>query len=365
MRLLSVVGARPQFVKAAAVSRAAARRPNVREILVHTGQHFDDAMSEVFFRELALPPPDHRLDVHGGGHGEMTGRMMIALEPVMAAETPDVVVVHGDTNSTLAGALCAAKLGLPLAHVEAGLRAFDRAMPEEVNRVVADHLSDLLFCPTRAAVANLAAEGITRGVHAVGDVMHDATLMLAEAARRSSDILARLELRPGAYAVATLHRAAVTQTREALAQALDFLREQARSRPVVLPLHPRTRGAVERFGLSLEGLRAIEPVGPLDMHRLLADCAEVYTDSGGLQKEAYFHRKPCTTLRDSTEWVETVEAGWNRLWRGPGYAPRREIADYGAGDSADRILDAIEAALASGRFESAARPRVARDPGVL
>ena len=355
VRMLTIVGARPQFVKAAAVSRAAARRTDIEEILVHTGQHFDENMSEVFFQQMGIPRPAHRLDIHGGGHGEMTGRMMIALEEVMLAEAPDVVLVYGDTNSTLAGALVAAKLNIPVAHVEAGLRSFDRTMPEEINRVVTDHVSEMLFCPTQTAVKNLAAEGITQGVEAVGDVMFDATLMLIEAGRGST-VVADLGLAPGGYAVATLHRQSTTDAPGALAAAVGFLREQAAGRPIVLPLHPRTRGAAERLGVSLEGLRVIDPVGPLEMHRLLADCTAVYTDSGGLQKEAYFHRKPCVTLRDSTEWVETVEAGWNRLWRGPDFRPRRDIPDYGDGASAAAILELIAARIGRARGVDAAAP---------
>jgi UDP-GlcNAc3NAcA epimerase len=354
LRMLTVVGARPQFVKAAAVSRAVAARGDIDEVIVHTGQHFDANMSEVFFEQMGIPRPSHRLDIHGGGHGEMTGRMMIALEQVMQAERPDVVLVYGDTNSTLAGALCAAKLDIPVAHVEAGLRSFDRTMPEETNRVVTDHVSTLLFCPTAAAVRNLAAEGVTAGVHAVGDVMQDATLMLIEAARRSSTIVADLGLAHGGYAVATLHRQSTTDEPGALAAAIGFLRMRAAEHPVLLPLHPRTRAAAERLGVSLDGLTVIAPVGPVDMQRLLADCLAVYTDSGGLQKEAYFHRKPCVTLRETTEWVETVEAGWNRLWRGPDYRPRRDIPDYGDGHTAEAILRVVADSLPRRALDAAA-----------
>lgn len=341
IRMLTVVGARPQFVKAAVVSRAAGARSDLTEIVVHTGQHFDANMSEVFFEEMGIPHPDYALDIHGGGHGAMTGRMMIALEEVMQTERPDLVLVYGDTNSTLAGALCAAKLNIPVAHVEAGLRSFDRAMPEEINRVVVDHLSALLFCPTDTAVRNLKAEGLTEGVAQVGDVMFDATLMLIDAARKSSTIMDRLGLVDGSYALATLHRASTTDEPGALKAALDFLKAHARDHAVILPLHPRTRAVAGSLGLDMDGLTVIEPVGPIDMHRLLAGCVAVYTDSGGLQKEAYFHRKPCVTLRDATEWVETIEAGWNRLWRGIGYTARRDIPDYGDGHSAGRIVEAV------------------------
>jgi UDP-GlcNAc3NAcA epimerase len=349
VRILTVVGARPQFVKAAAISRAVARRDDVIQIMVHTGQHFDANMSEIFFQEMGIPRPDHALDIHGGDHGEMTARMMIGLEQVFKAEAPDMLLIYGDTNSTLAGALVAAKLNIPVAHVESGLRSFDRTMPEEVNRVVADHISTLLFCPTEAAVRNLAAEGVEDGVSQVGDVMFDATLMLTEAALRLSTITTRMGLEDGGYAVATLHRASTTDSPGALKAALDFLKAQNAGRPVILPLHPRTRAIAERLGLDLDDLTVIDPVGPIDMHRLLAGAAAVFTDSGGLQKEAYFHRKPCVTLRDTTEWVETVEAGWNRLWRVPDFAtPRREIPDYGDGRSAAAIIDAIVAYCRNG-----------------
>ena len=345
LKILTVVGARPQFVKAASVSRAIAQTPGLSEVMVHTGQHHDADMSDVFFADLRIPPPARHLGVHGGGHGDMTGRMLAALETVMEAEKPDWTLVYGDTNSTLAGALAAAKLHVPVAHVEAGLRSFNRAMPEEINRVLTDHMSALLLCPTGAAIANLRREGIEDGargvrVRHVGDVMHDAALDAMRAVREdgASDLLDRLGVRPGAFALATLHRAENTDDPQRLAAALDYLKAQAATMPAVLPLHPRTRKAADRWGLDLSGLTVIGPVGYFDMARLLDSCALVLTDSGGLQKEAYFFRKPCVTLRDETEWVETVEAGWNRLWRGPDYAPRRDVADYGDGDAAGKIV---------------------------
>jgi UDP-GlcNAc3NAcA epimerase len=246
--------------------------------------------------------------------------------------------VYGDTNSTLAGSLAAAKLHIPLAHVEAGLRSFNRRMPEEINRVVTDHLSTLHFCPTTTAIANLAAEGVVNGVHHVGDVMYDATLFALERAESASTILADLRLEPGQYALATVHRAENTDDSQQLRGVVQFLLEQSRGRPMVLPLHPRTRHAAARAGVSLEGLRIIEPVGYLDMAKLLHHATEVYTDSGGLQKEAYFHRVPCTTLRDETEWTETVENGWNRLWKGPARVSRSEIDEYGDGQAAFKVV---------------------------
>ena len=336
-KIVSVLGARPQFIKAATVSRALAERPGLSEAIVHTGQHFDPEMSGDFFRELDLPEPSHHLGIRGGGHGAMTGRMMEALEPVLEAERPDAVLIFGDTNSTLAGALTAAKLHIPVAHVEAGLRSFNRGMPEEVNRVVSDHLSTVLYCPTSAAVENLAREGIGAGVQNVGDVMYDATLHAAARARRESSILERLGLDDGAFAVATVHRAENTDDADRLSQVVDYLRNRAGRQPIVLPLHPRTRDAGKRAGLSFDGLAVIPPCGYLDMHRLLQGATTVYTDSGGLQKEAYFHRTPCVTLRSETEWVETVDHGWNRLWNGPDYLARTDIPEYGDGDAALKI----------------------------
>jgi UDP-GlcNAc3NAcA epimerase len=341
LRVLSVVGARPQFVKAAAVSRAIAAHDGVTEIMVHTGQHFDHDMSQVFFEELDIPTPQHQLDIHGGSHGEMTGRMLPALEAVMQSEVPDLVLVYGDTNSTLAGALAAAKIHLPVVHVEAGLRSFNRRMPEELNRVLTDHLSALLLCPTRSAVDNLAKEGVREGVLHVGDVMYDASLFAAERARDRSRVLETLSLEPGTFSVATVHRAENTDDADSLQAVIGFLQHETETGPVVLPLHPRTRAACDRFGVSLAGLTIVDPLGYLDMTRLVGASKGVFTDSGGLQKEAYFHGVPCVTLRTETEWVETVDSGWNRLWSGPPHAERRAIDDYGVGDAATVIVDEL------------------------
>jgi UDP-GlcNAc3NAcA epimerase len=342
IRLVTVVGARPQFIKAAAVSRAIAQAADIVEVMVHTGQHFDPEMSDVFFDELAIPPPAHHLGVHGGSHGEMTGRMLIALEATFKRETPDCVLVYGDTNSTLAAAMVAAQLQLPVAHVEAGLRSYNRRMPEEINRVLTDHVSALLFCPTAAAIENLAREGITRGVHHTGDVMYDAALHAAERARTQSRIIERLNLVPGKFAVATIHRAENVDHPEQLRRVLAWLKERAEEAPVVFPVHPRTRHATTRAGLTLDGLVAIAPVGYLDMARLLDGAASVFTDSGGLQKEAYFHRKRCVTLRSETEWVETIDNGWNRLWTIPDYRQQQEIADYGDGTASHRVVALLQ-----------------------
>jgi UDP-GlcNAc3NAcA epimerase len=343
-KIVTIVGARPQFIKASPVAQALARA-GLEEAIVHTGQHFDASMSEVFFRELDIPKPKHNLDIHSLGHGAMTGRMLEGLETVLLQEKPDMVLVYGDTNSTLAGALAAAKLHIPVAHVEAGLRSFNRRMPEEINRVMADHLSALLFCPTATAVANLAAEGLWQGVHAVGDVMFDTTLAASARAGEQSDILKRLSLDPKSYAVATVHRAENTDDAEQFSRIVRWLAEAARRQTVVMAVHPRTAKRVAASGLKAEGVRLVDPLGYLDMTQLVHNAAAVFTDSGGLQKEAYFHRVPCVTLREETEWVETIEAGWNRLWTGPDYGPRRDIADYGEGHAAEAIAKLVAEAI--------------------
>jgi UDP-GlcNAc3NAcA epimerase len=343
LTILTVVGARPQFIKAAPVSHAFLAKGGIREIMVHTGQHFDAAMSDIFFDELAIPKPDYNLEVNSLGHGAMTGRMLEKIEEVMLTEKPDVVLIYGDTNSTLAGALAAAKLHIPVAHVEAGLRSFNRKMPEEINRIMADHVSDLLFCPTQTAIANLANEGLTRGVHLVGDVMFDVTLGAVERAKGRSSILYHLKVEPKTYGVATLHRAENTDDPARFAQVLAFLSKAAQNMPIIMPVHPRTRKLMETRGLSPQGVRLIEPLGYLDMAWLTHNAAHVATDSGGLQKEAYFHRVPCVTLRDETEWVETVEAGWNRLWTQTETRPQTDIPDYGTGQAAKLIANVITA----------------------
>ncbi|HHX44812.1 MAG TPA: UDP-N-acetylglucosamine 2-epimerase (non-hydrolyzing) [Chloroflexi bacterium] len=322
MRIVAIIGARPQFIKAAAVSRAIRAhnaeggRP-IQEVLVHTGQHYDYGMSQVFFDELDIPQPDYNLGIGSLPHGAQTGRMLERIEGVLQKEAPDWVLVYGDTNSTLAGALAAAKLHIPVAHVEAGLRSFNRRMPEEVNRVLTDHISDLLLAPTETAVANLQREGLPpERIHQVGDVMYDAALYHAAQAEERSDILQRLALTPRSYVLATVHRAENTDDAGRLTAIFEALCVVAEETPVVLPLHPRTRGALARAGL-LETVeqhcRVIDPVGYLDMILLEKNARVIATDSGGVQKEAYFYSVPCVTLREETEWVETVEAGWNVL----------------------------------------------------
>lgn len=339
--ILTVVGARPQFVKAAALSRAFAGDDRFCERIVHTGQHFDANMSDRFFNELAIPAPAHNLRIAGGGHGEMTGRMVIGIEELLLAERPDAVLVYGDTNSTFAAALAAVKLHIPVVHVEAGLRSHNRRMPEEINRVLTDHASDLLLCPTHLAVENLASEGIRDGVHHVGDVMYDATLFAGEHAQEASRILNHLSLEAGHFVLATVHRAENTDDPTKLAAVIAELERQAETHRVILPLHPRTAAALARYNLPLRKVETIDPVGYLDMHAMMAAAALVVTDSGGVQKEAYFHGVPCLTLREETEWVETIDAGWNRLWTHDDYRPRRPISDYGDGNAAGRCVAVI------------------------
>jgi len=314
MKIVTIVGARPQFIKAAPVSRLLRRVAG--EVMVHTGQHYDRQMSAIFFDELQIPQPEYNLGVGSGSHGWQTGQMLIRIEEVLQAEQPDWVLVYGDTNSTLAGALAAVKLHIPLAHVEAGLRSYNRQMPEEYNRVLTDHVSDLLFCPTATAVGNLAREGIVEGVRLVGDVMYDAVLFNAGLAEGHVSVLGQLDLEPGDYALATLHRPNNTDDPERLQSIIAAFSEI--EPPLVFPVHPRTRkqlldaGLESRLALS-QHPRFVEPVGYLDMLALEKNARLILTDSGGVQKEAYFFAVPCLTLREETEWVETVDSGWNLL----------------------------------------------------
>lgn len=311
-KITTILGARPQFIKAAAVSRALAAQPGLQETLIHTGQHYDAAMSDIFFEEMEIPRPDHHLAVGGGSHGAMTGEQLKRIEAILLEDRPDCVLVYGDTNSTLAGALAAAKLHIPVAHVEAGLRSFNRRMPEEVNRVLTDHMSDLLFAPTESACRQLQNEGIAgSGVHLSGDVMMDAALFYRDRAR-CPDWFAGLDVERRDFLLCTIHRAENTDSSERLRA---IFRGLARShRPVVLPLHPRTRKTLEHLQLEAgPSIHLVGPVGYLEMAWLEMHCAAVVTDSGGVQKEAFFHGKPCITLRDETEWTELVELGVNTL----------------------------------------------------
>lgn len=317
MKIVTVVGARPQFIKAAAVSRVVRNEyaEKIDEIIVHTGQHYDDNMSQVFFDELDIPHPKYNLEISRGQHGEMTGRMLGAIEYVLLQERPDWLLIYGDTNSTLAGALAAAKLHIPVAHVEAGLRSFNMRMPEEVNRILSDRISTLLFCPTNTAVNNLKSEGFQKGIHNVGDVMFDVALYYRDRARHKSTILKRLGLKAGAFALATCHRAENTDDPARLGAILSALAKSSADFPVVLPLHPRTRKLIDDYGFStrLAKITITAPLPFLDMVALEQTARVILTDSGGVQKEAFFYGVPCVTMRDETEWVETVDLGCNQL----------------------------------------------------
>lgn len=341
MKILTILGARPQFIKASAVSRAIRshnqKTPHstIDEVIVHTGQHYDANMSEIFFEQLDIPRPDHNIGIFGLNHGAMTGRMLEGIENLILQEQPDWVLVYGDTNTTLAGALAAAKLHIPVAHVEAGLRSYNMAMPEEINRVLTDRVSTNLFCPTQTALSNLHTEGYPfvlpgkrqQQIENVGDVMYDVTLYYREIALQQID-LNQYGLVDGKYALCTLHRAENTDDLARLEGILNALREIARDCPVVMPLHPRTRNLLTESGKDklLDGLHLKEPVPYIDMQRLEMGAKVILTDSGGIQKEAYFHSVPCITLRDETEWVETVEMGWNQI----------------VGANQDLIIDAYE-----------------------
>ncbi len=349
MKILTVVGVRPQFVKAAAVSRIL--RETHTEVLLHTGQHYDERLSEVFFRELGIPEPDYNLEVGSAGHSAQTGEMLIRMEPILEKEKPDWALVYGDTNSTLAGVLVASKMHIPVAHVEAGLRSFNREMPEEINRVLTDHVSQLLFCPAQKAVENLKLEGVTSGVHVVGDVMYDAVLRHSDAAEKKSSILSSLDLKPKRYLLATVHRASNVDDTDTLLNILETFAMLGET--VVFPVHPRTRKAIQAAGFSLaENIKLVEPVGYLDMLWLEKNARMILTDSGGVQKEAYWFGTPCVTLREETEWVETVEAGWNvvvgvkrerilnavRSFAAPSARPNL----FGDGDASQKIVHLLE-----------------------
>jgi UDP-N-acetylglucosamine 2-epimerase len=349
MRVLSVVGARPQFVKAALLSAELTKR-GIEEIVVHTGQHYDRLMSEVFFEELRLPAPAHHLGVGSGSHGVQTGEMLKRLEPVIQQESPDWVVVYGDTNTTLAGALAASKLNVPLAHVEAGMRSFDRRAPEEINRIVTDHVADLLFASTSQIAQQLAREGITRGVHVVGDIMVDLALQVAARIPQHPPILDRFGVQPRAFCVTTIHRANNTDDPQTFRSLIEGLRRI--DRPVVFPVHPRTLQLAREAGAGDgDNIILCEPLSYVEMLTLLSKSALLLTDSGGLQKEAFVLKVPCVTLREETEWLETLEDGWNVLsGRDPQKiaaaakrpTPMRQGTPFGDGHAARNIVDALQ-----------------------
>jgi UDP-GlcNAc3NAcA epimerase len=362
LKVLTVLGARPQFIKAATVSRAIKARDDIEEIIVHTGQHFDANMSDVFFEQLDIPRPHYNLHIAGLSHGAMTGRMLEGIETLIQEEQPDWVLVYGDTNSTLAGALAAAKLHIPVAHVEAGLRSHNPVMPEEINRVLTDRVSSLLLCPTQTAVNNLQQEGfpfpavganhahVPQRIINIGDVMYDAVLYYRVSAQEQIS-LDDFGLSHQNYALCTLHRQENTDDPKRLNSILTALRDIAKDLPVVLPLHPRTKAKIEQQydANALNGLAILEPLPYLEMQRLQMSAKLILTDSGGMQKEAYFHQVPCITLRDETEWVETVEAGWNHVvgadvdkiqnsWKRAIKPIQQTESLYGDGNAAEKII---------------------------
>jgi UDP-GlcNAc3NAcA epimerase len=354
VKIVTVIGARPQFIKAVCVSRAVAEHADVEELIVHTGQHFDANMSDIFFDQLGIPQPAYHLGIGGGTHGQNSGRMIEAIERVLLDERPDWLLVYGDTDSTLAGAVAAAKLHISVAHVEAGLRSFNMRMPEEINRRLTDHVSTLLFAPTDAAVTNLAAEGIAGDrVRQVGDVMFDAARLFGASVGEAATLLGRLGVSSKEYILATVHRQENADDPDRLRAIVEALGTAVL--PVVLPLHPRTRARLAQMEISLPSrIVAVDPLGYLDMTALQRHAAFVVTDSGGVQKEAFFHGVPCVTLRDETEWGELITLGWNRLAR-PGrddlvaalaQVPplgQAGVAPYGDGHTAQRIVAALAA----------------------
>ena len=350
MKIASIVGARPNFIKAAPVSREI--RKELNEVLIHTGQHYDYEMDKIFFDELNIPTPDYHLGVGSGSHSYQTGEMLKRIEEVLIKEEPDIVLVYGDTNSTLAGALVAVKLHIKVGHVEAGLRSFDRRMPEEINRVLTDHCSDLLFCPTETAVKNLKNEGIAKGVYLTGDVMVDALQESIKIAEKKSRILDALDLKPEEYYLATVHRAENTDDFDRLKSIVDAF---CKIRHIVFPCHPRTEKMFKKFNLwdkLQKGVRVIKPVGYLDMLVLEKNARKILTDSGGVQKEAYIFKVPCITIRDTTEWAETVEDGWNILVGADGemiimmieeFNPNGEQRNvFGDGKASKNIVDILK-----------------------
>ncbi len=354
MKIVTVIGARPQFIKAATVSRVVSGVNEIDEVLLHTGQHFDENMSHIFFNELDIPVPKYNLGIAGGGHGKQTGLMLEKIEEVLISEKPDMVLVYGDTNSTLAGSLAAVKLHIPIAHVEAGLRSFNKKMPEEINRVMTDHSADLLFAPTETAIRNLEKEGISKTkIINVGDVMYDASLYYLQKAEGKTSILTNLGLREKEYILATIHRAENTNDDQILSGIFNSLEEIANNHKMVFPIHPRTKMALDKMNYSFDksSIKFIEPLGYLDMVMLERNAKLIITDSGGVQKEAYFHKVPCITLREETEWVELVEKGFNFLANAANIkevlrlAFQTEIsADdgvYGNGFAANKIIEEL------------------------
>ena len=354
LKICSVIGARPQFIKASPLSSAL--KDNFHEIMINTGQHYDHEMSATFFEELSLPEPNYNLEIGSGKHGEQTAAMLSSMEEIFIKENPDAVMVYGDTNSTIAGALAAAKLHIPVIHVEAGLRSYNKRMPEEINRIVTDHVSDFLFVPSETSKKNLLKEGIIKGVHVVGDIMYDSILMHGPRAREKSNILSKLKIKNENYYLATIHRAENTDTESRLQSIFEsFSKIKA---TLILPLHPRTKKYINKYSLiPADNIKIIDPVGYLDMLRLMQQSSAVLTDSGGVQKEAYYLKVPCITLRSETEWIETVEVGWNKVVdadpaeilkavnNSEKVKERSHTELYGDGDTAKQIVDTLISGL--------------------
>lgn len=360
LTLLTIIGARPQMIKAAALSRAIEQKyaDQVREIIVHTGQHYDANMSDIFFQELQIPTPQYNLHVGSGTHGKQTGQMLEKIEVILLEEKPDVVLVYGDTNSTIAGALAASKLHIKIAHVEAGLRSFNKKMPEEINRILTDHCADFLFVPAQNALQNLQNEGIEAGkITVCGDIMYDTSLHYAQIAEQQSRILPALQLQPKQYVLATIHRAENTDVPERLKNIVEALQQIAENHRVVLPIHPRTRKYLQNYNINIEqhpNITLTDPVGYLDMVSLEKNALLILTDSGGVQKEAFFYDVPCVTLRDETEWTELVDLGWNTLASPTDTTkivqtalhyiqntPAKVASPYGKGNTAEIILETL------------------------
>lgn len=310
MKIVTIIGARPQFIKAAPLSIEI--RKSFKEIIIHTGQHYDQSMSEIFFQELEISYPDYNLEVNQGNHGQQTGKMLIGIEEILVKEKPDIVLVYGDTNSTLAGALAASKLHIPIAHIEAGLRSFNRKMPEEINRILTDHISKYLFVPSKQSIKNLNNEGIDKGIFEVGDIMYDSVLLFKEKAKVKSSILSKLNLTNKDFHLLTIHRAENTSSPNNIQGIFDAISEIETL--VIFPIHPRTKKFLSETNIKTpKNIISIDPLGYLDMLQLMEHSTYVLTDSGGMQKEAYYFKKPCITLRDETEWIETLAKGWNVL----------------------------------------------------
>ncbi len=342
-KIVTIIGARPQFIKSSPLSRELEKSELYEEVIIHTGQHFDKNMSDVFFSELEIPQPKYNLKISGGMHGEMTGRMLIKIDSVLKAEEPHLVLVYGDTNTTLAGALSASKMHIPVAHVEAGLRSHNKKMPEEINRILTDHVSEILLCPTKNAVKNLQSEAITKNVFNVGDLMLDASIFAKNYIKNNQDQFDQTLFEGKEFIILTIHREEASQNLESFSKVFNYaisFADEKRYR-VIFPVHPRIRALLKHVKVP-DFVKIVDPVSYFDLQFLLTKASYVVTDSGGLQKEAFFHKIPCITMRDETEWNETVEAGWNRLWKVKDFKVRKNIAEYGTGRSAKQILRILD-----------------------